>query len=70
MQPTTRRRCSTAARTCAAVGRERREFLRDVQVIFQDPYEVYNPFYRVDHVLDDADQKFGLAKSRRPEAQH
>src|SRR5579875_2831698 len=23
---------------------QRRAFLRDVQVIFQDPYEVYNPF--------------------------
>src|SRR5258705_549440 len=23
----------------------RKQFLRDVQVIFQDPYEVYNPFY-------------------------
>jgi len=30
---------------------ERLGFLRDVQVIFQDPFEVYNPFYRVDHVL-------------------
>src|SRR5256714_9543263 len=27
---------------------DRRQFLRDVQMIFQDPYEVYNPFYRVD----------------------
>src|SRR5262245_54013608 len=31
---------------------EHRRFLRDVQVIFQDPYEVYNPFYKVDHVLE------------------
>src|SRR5258708_12444496 len=30
---------------------ERRSFLRDVQMIFQDPYEVYNPFSKVDHVL-------------------
>ena len=36
---------------------ERQRFLRDVQVIFQDPYEVYNPFYKVDHVLDDTDQE-------------
>jgi oligopeptide/dipeptide ABC transporter ATP-binding protein len=28
-----------------------RAFLNDVQVIFQDPFEVYNPFYRVEHVL-------------------
>src|SRR5437764_15378248 len=30
---------------------ERRAFRRDVQVIFQDPYDAYNPFYKVDHVL-------------------
>src|SRR3977135_3746192 len=30
---------------------ERRAFLRDVQMIFQDPYEVYHPFYRVDPLL-------------------
>src|SRR5215216_3250996 len=43
---------------------ERKRFLRDVQVIFQDPYEVYNPFYRVEHVLETPIQKFGLAGSR------
>jgi peptide/nickel transport system ATP-binding protein len=42
----------------------RRQFLRDVQVIFQDPYEVYNPFYRVDHVLQALVSNFRLAKSR------
>jgi oligopeptide/dipeptide ABC transporter ATP-binding protein len=42
---------------------ERRQFLRDVQVIFQDPFEVYNPFYRVDHVLNTPIKNFGLAKS-------
>ena len=40
---------------------QRREFLRDVQVIFQDPYEVYNPFYKVDHVLEAPIRKLGLA---------
>jgi peptide/nickel transport system ATP-binding protein len=52
-------------RDLRALGRaERRQFLRDVQVIFQDPYEVYNPFYRVDHVLETPIQKFSLAASR------
>ena len=23
-----------------------------MQAIFQDPFEVYNPFYKVDHVLE------------------
>jgi ABC-type oligopeptide transport system ATPase subunit len=44
-------------------GGERRKFLRDVQMIFQDPYEVYNPFYRVDHVLDTPISEFRLADS-------
>ncbi len=43
---------------------ERRVYRRDVQVIFQDPYEVYNPFYRVDHVLATPLTKFGLARSK------
>jgi peptide/nickel transport system ATP-binding protein len=52
-------------RDLRALGRaERRQFLRDVQVIFQDPYEVYNPFYRVDHVLETPIAEFGLAGSK------
>jgi peptide/nickel transport system ATP-binding protein len=43
---------------------ERRQFLRDIQVIFQDPYEVYNPFYKVDHVLETPIKKFKLAPTR------
>jgi oligopeptide/dipeptide ABC transporter ATP-binding protein len=43
---------------------QRRQFRREVQVIFQDPYEVYNPFYRVDHVLQEPISNFGLAKSK------
>ena len=30
---------------------ERMHFRREVQAIFQDPFEVYNPFYKVDHAL-------------------
>ncbi|HWT78839.1 MAG TPA: ABC transporter ATP-binding protein, partial [Candidatus Methylomirabilis sp.] len=41
-----------------------RSFRRDVQVIFQDPYEVYNPFYRVDHVLTTPVAKFKLAGNK------
>jgi oligopeptide/dipeptide ABC transporter ATP-binding protein len=50
-------------------GADRRQFMRDIQVIFQDPYEVYNPFYRVDHVLEVPIRKFGLARSRDQERQ-
>lgn len=42
----------------------RRAFRRDVQAVFQDPYGVYNPFYRVDHVLWTPVRRFRLAASR------
>jgi oligopeptide/dipeptide ABC transporter ATP-binding protein len=42
----------------------RMAFRRDVQAIFQDPYEVYNPFYRVDHVLTTPVRKFRLARTK------
>ena len=44
---------------------DRRSFLRDVQMIFQDPYEVYNPFYKVDHVLETPISEFKLASGRQ-----
>src|SRR5690606_14532184 len=37
---------------------ERKEFRRNVQAIFQDPFEVYNPFYKVDQVLTTPVRKF------------
>ena len=43
---------------------DHRDFRHNVQAIFQDPYEVYNPFYRVDHVLTTPVRKFHLARSR------
>src|ERR671933_1131233 len=45
-------------------GAERRAFRRDVQVIFQDPYDAYNPFYKIDHVLAKPIANFGLARTR------
>jgi peptide/nickel transport system ATP-binding protein len=41
-----------------------RSFRHDVQAIFQDPYEVYNPFYRIDHVLTTPVTKFKLAPTK------
>jgi oligopeptide/dipeptide ABC transporter ATP-binding protein len=43
---------------------DRKGFRREVQAIFQDPFEVYNPFYRVDQVLTTPIRKFKLASSR------
>ncbi len=35
-----------------------RTFRREVQAVFQDPFEVYNPFYKVDHALTTPIAKF------------
>jgi peptide/nickel transport system ATP-binding protein len=43
---------------------EWRDFRRSVQAIFQDPFGVYNSFYKVDHVLTTPLRKFRLAKSK------
>jgi peptide/nickel transport system ATP-binding protein len=58
-------RVAYRGRDLTAMSRaEWRTFRREVQAVFQDPYEVYNPFYRVDHVLTVPVAKFGLATSR------
>ncbi len=43
---------------------ERRQFRREVQPVFQDPFDVFNPFYRVDHVLTTPLKRYRLAGSR------
>lgn len=45
-------------------SRDRQTFRREIQAIFQDPFEVYNPFYKVDHLLTVPINKFKLAASR------
>jgi ABC-type oligopeptide transport system ATPase subunit len=45
-------------------GSDSRAFRHDVQAVFQDPFEVYNPFYKIDHLLDVPIRKFKLAKSK------
>ncbi|HEU5330988.1 MAG: ABC transporter ATP-binding protein [Thermomicrobiales bacterium] len=47
-----------------AHGKAQHTFRHEVQAIFQDPFEVYNPFYKVDHLLTVPVAKFRLAKSR------
>lgn len=39
-------------------GQQWRTFRREVQAVFQDPFEVYNPFYKVDHALATPISKF------------
>ena len=45
-------------------GRARKNFRREVQAIFQDPYEAYNPIYKVDQTLTTPVRKFGLGHSK------
>ncbi len=43
---------------------ETMDFRRNVQAVFQDPFAVYNPFYKVDNLLSIPIKNFGLAKSK------
>jgi len=50
----------------ASLSRSQRlTFRREVQAIFQDPFAVYNPFYRVDHALLEPLRLLRLARSRQ-----
>ena len=44
-------------------GNDWREYRRNVQPIFQDPFEVFNPVYRVDRILTQPAQLYGIAES-------
>ena len=44
---------------------QRLAYRRQVQAIFQDPYAVFNPFYRTDHIFSIVMKRFGLAKGKR-----
>ena len=45
--------------------RQKLEYARQVQAVFQDPYAVYNPFYRVKHIFDLVIKNFKLANSKQ-----
>jgi peptide/nickel transport system ATP-binding protein len=47
----------------ASMTRQQRTMYRkEVQAVFQDPYEVYNPFYRVQHIFNMVTRHFALTK--------
>jgi oligopeptide/dipeptide ABC transporter ATP-binding protein len=50
-------------------SRARKKFRREVQAIFQDPYEAYNPVYKVDQTLTTPVRKFGLVRSNKEAAE-
>lgn len=41
------------------------EYRRNVQAVFQDPFGVYNPFYRIEHVFDLVVKHFKLASNKQ-----
>lgn len=43
---------------------EKRTFRKEVQAVFQDPFSVYNPFYKIDHALYTPLRKFRIAATR------
>jgi peptide/nickel transport system ATP-binding protein len=45
--------------------RQKLEYARQVQAVFQDPYAVYNPFYRVKHIFDLVIKNFKLTPSKQ-----
>jgi len=45
--------------------RQLKEYRRNVQAVFQDPFGVFNPFYRVEHVFGLIMRSFRLASSKR-----
>ncbi|MEO1663735.1 MAG: ABC transporter ATP-binding protein [Chloroflexota bacterium] len=47
-----------------ATPEEKRAYRRQVQAVFQDPFSVYNPFYRIQHVFDMVIKNFGLASGK------
>lgn len=49
----------------AASKQQKLDYRRHVQAIFQDPYAVYNPFYRVKHIFDLIINNFKMASSKQ-----
>jgi peptide/nickel transport system ATP-binding protein len=48
----------------SANAQQMKNYRRQVQAVFQDPFGVYNPFYRIDHVFDMVIQNFKLSKDK------
>ncbi len=44
---------------------QRNAYRREVQAIFQDPYEVYNPFFRISHIFEMITRHFNLAHEKQ-----
>ena len=47
-----------------ADGKQMKAYRREVQAVFQDPFGVYNPFYRVEHVFKTVMDNFNLSSNK------
>ncbi|HRJ40913.1 MAG TPA: ABC transporter ATP-binding protein [Caldilineaceae bacterium] len=45
-------------------SQERVNFRKEVQAVFQDPFAVYNPFYKVDHIMEVPIANFKMASNK------
>ena len=50
-------------------GNDSWKFKQEVQSIYQDPFGSYNPFYKIDHVLETPISRFKLATSKQAKMQ-
>ncbi len=46
-------------------GKAHSDFRKEVQAVFQDPFAAYNPFYRVDHIMEVPIRNFRLTHSAK-----
>ncbi len=53
-----------------ASTRELKEYRRKVQAVFQDPFGVFNPYYRVEHVFEMVSKNFRLFQSDSQSRDH
>ena len=50
--------------TATMTALQKADYRREVQAVFQDPYEVYNPFYKVRHTFELALDRFKITKNK------
>lgn len=46
-------------------GKEYSDYRKEVQAVFQNPFDAYNPFYPVDHVFDQVFAHFDITKDKK-----
>jgi peptide/nickel transport system ATP-binding protein len=65
LQPTRGEVCYKEKNVRTLTSQERFNYRKEVQAVFQDPFAVYNPFYKVDHIMEVPIKNFKLARSKR-----